>query len=560
MQSNIGLNVKSNYHIDLIDSITSNIKQSGDFHNTPIHGFGSLLTGYKSSTSEVQYSSNTLQTSNIMNNLMVGSGTAQPSNTDKGLASPLWTVGADSVSREWIDKYTVRATGTYTFPATSSYVGTVTEVGLVNYGSSAYIPNEVCTHALLTDSEGQQISFNKTDLDILIINVTVELSLVSSDPTFKILPYSAVLQYASGLGTTRGDDWASVKFGYLNACRFDSDILNKIDGSVSLDTSISVNAAFYGKTNGPSDTYIRYSKSRLVATDITSETYYKYIAVPGIGYWDLTDPNVFPPYEIKNITIGTGDGSKTEFTNPLSYFKANTDKVYKNGVQLTRGVDYTISNVSNVGGLPEVTQDTFEVPIVSSGINRTLYNERTCAKPMLIPGVSTYFNVRNMPDNYAFAFNTDNPLYVEYPEPVTLNCMKSFGLSYAATNIENPQTLPTGTTFYIDYSTDGVNYTEVDSVTATGGGAFMLDFEEHTAKYWRIRTSFSGLNGAAVMTGSKVNGMQNQMLTLNRKIPNIVFTVAPSDGDLLTMDVTMDRAMKNDKFVIDVECKINFSY
>ena len=119
-------------------------------------------------------------------------------------------------------------------------------------------------------------------------------------------------------------------------------------------------------------------------------------------------------------------------------------------------------------------------------------------------------------------------------------------------------TLPVGTIFYIDASENGTEYTELGSAATTASGynaetAFDIDFDDTTAKYWRVRTNYTAHPiGMAPPYGV-------YYMTLNRKDPYIKFTTPPAEGDIITMDVDMDVIMKNSNFVVDVECKIQFN-
>ena len=83
----------------------------------------------------------------------------------------------------------------------------------------------------------------------------------------------------------------------------------------------------------------------------------------------------------------------------------------------------------------------------------------------------------------------------------------------------------------------------------------MIDFEDKTAKYWRLRTSYNQVDWAVAIT----NNATDAHIVLNRKQPNIVFTVAPAKDDIITMDVDMDIIMKNSNFVIDLYFRLDFS-
>ena len=539
MNTDINLKFNNTYEVKLIDSKTNKIKQEGVFHNIVLNTVKNVLVqGNETVTAE---SSHYNGWSDIFYTLHVGRGTTEPKITDTKLASKLWSTSLENVTFSWLNNNTGRAKASVTFPATSSYVGTVTEVGLcareVGYNASEA---GIVTRALLTDSEGQVITFNKTDLDILIITVTVELT-ISSNNDFKV--YNKCKYIPSVL--YKYTEFPN-KFGYLNLCRFYDTV--RRTGVAHTDKEIKSSSTYY--CNNDNGLYIRYPVTRLLATDITDECYYKAISIPLLGCWELPNENIFPAYSINSINIGIGDGVTTSFTNPLSYFKKDTDKVYKNGILLVRGVDYTINNLGNVNCLPELT-DFLPLARVYCDFDASAFMGRydISAYPLIIPSCNAKSIKSYDRTTEAACFNNDNPLYVEYTEPVSLNCFKSSGGLCTFSSGGDDNRVSTSTKFYLDYSLNGEEYIEIGNVNPTDGGSFVINFETITAKYWRIRTSST----------RPICMYYMYTLTLSSKDPYIVFAEAPLEGDIITMDVEMDIIMKNSNFVVDVGAQVNFS-
>lgn len=554
MNSIIEIGFKNNYHFELIDSTTGKVKQTTDVHNMPIHHFGRLLVGDMRYYGALFY-------------LALGKGTTPPQSTDKALASQLWQVMYTEREYEWIDDYTLRGTASFTFPATSEYVGTVTEAGLTSTWGS-YRQGDIVTRALLTDSEGQPISFNKTDLDILVVRVTVEMSFNSLDSSFKIFKKCYLLQHVLGLApavsSTEGNNNPNTGYGSLSLVKFDHDLENynrRVDGySYNCGIDISINRldsyTLYTRGYNGNTAYLSINTSRLPSSTVTEQRYYKAVAVEGLGYWELPNEDIFPTYNITNIPIGTGDGTATQFENPLNYFKEGTEKIYKNGVQLVRDVDYTINHRGNKDCLPEVYQDVYKPA--------RIYTEATCTaanallRPLFLPSVGVFKKARDYNrDVEAPAFNASNPLFIEYEEPVTLNCFKVTGIVRGMYK-NTVAALPTNSVLYLDVSEDGEVYEELGSLgiktTGSPGLDASLNFPTTTAKYWRVRATPANCVPCILGTDPE------SMFSLTYKDPYITFTEAPADGDILTMDVGMDIMMKNANFVIDVSCRFDFTY
>lgn len=555
MNANLGLKFNNKYNARLIDSKTGKVKQSTDFTNMVTIGIERFMT--IASVNATEYDRNSVY--NMLSYLDVGSGSTAPTYEDTELDTFLWQASPASSSYEWVDDYTIRGTATYSFPATSSYVGNVHEVGLRGH---TYISGggngktSLCTRALLTDSEGTPISFIKTDTDILELTVTIEISVSSSDPKFTIIKKS---QFLLNFVTGSNSSIAGV-YGYMNLCRYHADVekanaafTNRVNGNSTLDKMVNSSIVAKRKNDAEENVlYIRWPVVRILSTDITEERYYKAFALPGIGYWKLPNEDVFPAYTITGISIGTGDGTTTEFENPLCYFKKDTDKVYKNGAQLTRGTDYIINNVGNKDCLPEVAELNSPVKVTSAAVTSTTLNHML----LFVPSAYQSANAATASEDFAICFSGNSPLYIEYENEVTLNCLKSTGGFRYLQGTNGYGYVPTGTTFSLDYSLDGETYIEVGSYTTTTynyttATAFDITFEAVTAKYWRLRTSYTSYPiGISYGAG--------RYIMLNFKDPYITFAEAPADGDILTMDVDMDIAMKNSNFVIDVGAIIYF--
>ena len=158
----------------------------------------------------------------------------------------------------------------------------------------------------------------------------------------------------------------------------------------------------------------------------------------------------------------------------------------------------------------------------------------------------------------ACSFKQDSPLYFEYAEPVTMNCLKCNG-SLRGNYNSDVYTLPIGTVFYLDYSLNGEDYIEIGSVATTDvDGVFTFDFNDITAQYWRLRTDYN--SSYYIVNYYDIYASESEFIYLFKKDPYITFTEAPAEGDVLTMEVDMDLIMKNSDFVLDVGARIDFSW
>ena len=563
MQTSINLKFNNTYDVKLINSTNGEVKQSGSFHNIVTKNLMQMLMGgHSTNLQPFSGSGGSWSLYNILGGLAVGSGTNAPSFTDTALQSKLWDASPSSTSREWLNDYTVRCTGKYSFPATEHYVGTISEAGLCpNYQeyyngdyNTRFDPNCLMTRSLFTDSEGQVISFTKTDLDILEISVTVEISMASSSENFILYKKPYLLAVIAGVVTFYSPYRNFGEMGGIDLRRYRYDVEN-------LTTSLSVEQA--AADSGYRDINLTYDGSTAqitvlqvrVGTDtITEERYYKAVALPFLGYWKLPNENVLPAYTISGLQVGVGDGVTTTFENPLNYFKAGSDKVYKNGVQLVNGVDYTLSNMCNKDYLTELSDFNYPIKATSGLMGSELLNNiKDQVNSLIRPSITPYKTPSQFDINTeCCAFNYDNPILIEYEEAVTLNYLKAYSLITVNLNNGDINSIYGNYTLYVDASQDGEVYDNLGSYTANSG-TFTFDFTETTAKYWRIRTSYNESNRALISYDS------GSYLTLGARKPNIVFTEAPAADDVITMDVEMDVIMKNSNFVLDIGCSITFS-
>lgn len=93
--------------------------------------------------------------------------------------------------------------------------------------------------------------------------------------------------------------------------------------------------------------------------------------------------------------------------------------------------------------------------------------------------------------------------------------------------------------------------------------AFNLDFNQSvTARYWRMRSDILAEDTTyyymlVVCPSAYEVFTEHCGIALGLRDPYIVFTNAPADGAIITMDVGMDIMMKNENFAIDVSMTVN---
>ena len=488
-----------------------------------------------------------------------GKGTKEPAVTDTGLASSLFSVSTSAGSYYRIDENTCMKRLTATVPATSSYVGTITEVGLSAGGG-------FFNRALLKDAEGNLISINKTDLDQL--TVTIEVYFVR-DTDHGFLWSIGRPSLFNRFGSIR-NLWFGFKESTFSTYSAGSIALTGTKGDEYWPhTFVSMEA---GKPSVDSTNLTRTLSTHRFGTD-AGNTHY----INGITYFGVYSPSygsgsnccefhqtfpndIFGQVEIKDISVGTGDGAKTDFEPPLGLWVKDTDVLYVDGVKLTRGVDYTIDNRANRTKMWEITP---------GNIVKKATNELTGTWPgsfslssLRIPFTAAYES-STITQNSAEKplIRKDSALLIELQDDAGIEHTVNYwipGYWNYITETDSSSKTATNVTLTLSYSTDGNSYTEVDSVLLSNDTAktTQRDFAAVTAKYWKLEIK-DGADKAMYFNGTYSSSTPTVSMLGYYGDP-IKFTTPPAAGAVITMDCALDRPYKNENFVIDYACTWQF--
>lgn len=265
-------------------------------------------------------------------NIHFGTGTGTPTPERTTLFSHLGTKTA--TTEEIILALPVGSVTKSITLSPSEYVGsTITEVG-VAFGSTN---TNLVTHAMIKDAEGNPLSINKTDLDVVVIYATVFVSIPDSQFVKFAktqLHYAPILEYLLTIRTTLSSD-QSIYFSstpsdfrgkYFSCNLFKKSATRTVDipnKKVSFYNRLEIN-------EGNEDIYS-------ISTSLGFRAIYSH---PGL---------VVPPRN--NIRIGTGDGVTTRFRIPNNSPSNITIKV--DGVTSS---DYNLDSLSNE--LPVICHST----------------------------------------------------------------------------------------------------------------------------------------------------------------------------------------------------------
>lgn len=493
--------------------------------------------------------------------LVVGDGTGTPSGADSALFHQLWTVESQTPIKlvELNDEtHTITARYVFELPANASYVGTITECGLRGYLYNSLL----YTHALIRDAEGNPISINKTDLDRVIITIDITMILGVSDPDIEIVPmrYNA-FRYALKCGSYSN-------FDYLNCMTYDNSTYSKRDdiihfvqspqailqrGMASLADNYGFRNiyAFEGMPRVNNQTTIVDDNVRncigRVAQDAYAQGkvgYLKAIVIFGTFVIKLPNANYFPSYPLKNIEVGVAHDGDTELLCPLDHFVKDSEVIYKNGIALTRDVDYTVDSDNNHRGLVELT--AANDAIITGGIPGPLHI--AVADCELFRAKSSYTNTyaTEYPESIV-AFSTAAPLFFDMQKEVTLNFLR----------------VPTdfNQMYKLYYSEDGEIYELHATHTFNATDGYVFEFIPVTARYFKLEVTTptgGSINvGNSYIPETSVDAPE-KFFALGYKTDGMIkFTTPLVEGDIITMDCMMDLPYKTFNNVIDYDFSIS---
>lgn len=514
------------------------ITQEENFHNLVTAGFVSRLIGI-----DINY----------FRYCQLGSGSTAPSTSDTALASMLWSVeystyaidstSADGLSRTW--KYT------YIFPANSSYVGTIREVGL-----SAASSGSINTHALVVDAEGQPISIDKTYLDEVTITAKITVTRPSwqSGQTWSFMSGPLSRSYLSGIlqSSITGSrnrhvllsaGWCPEYLPVKN-CQYTSLPTNFTysNGTIRCSAEFSGDAMTYPYGSDSGEKFKDYVNSLLLGCSSANPTYNdpsRYRTPP----YRLLLPNadVFPITTLEGLTLGTGDGSTVDFTPDIPVWLENTEIVYKNDSPLIRGVDYFVDNLGNIGKYLSVMLGNFVAEIdaeVVEGVQANIWGTDECCA-----SYSYGIDIINSPVVY-----TDSPIILKYGTAYAFSDKFNYFVLGTWTASES---IPAGAALVFYYSMDdGSTWTEFGRISHSSAGTAFTDTAEHTivtpiAGITHVKIALEDTDTTAYVRMSARNGRFGYVGSYA-----IRFASAPAAGDILTIDMNIDRPWKSNDNLI----------
>lgn len=511
--------------------------------------------------------------------LNIGSGTGTPAPTDTDLFNYWYeTTHIEGSKVITINDNRICVHTRYELPASYSCVGTITELG-IRTNEHKYT-GSLINHSVLVNSEGSPISIEKTELDKVIIELDFFIDLIYPanmipvEPAYNI--FYKTLKYTS----------STPRIGVALATSIeDATYLNGYGSYTSSPSS----ACHLGYMSIEKGTRVYTLKNARIPTELVDmnnspNIYFKALQLEGIGSIPLIDSDIFNHYSLPKVQIGIGDDITMQFKNPYEYFVENTDKIYLNGRQLTRSVDYSIDYKNNASRLAELSE-ACEAKVLGSkyyypGKGSFTYSFLGYASPFVrcvtnaIEHVGT--TVRTIDYLYCPVLEKDKPMILDMGKAVTFN---TFSIPGRIANARYNK-------IYLDYSTDGEDYTHIGEIVCDSTGvdketstSKILSFEDITARYWRLRTETVVTYMSEVVLKPALNFSQSGSSSSDTRRKSelafkcadnsydcflgyvgdgfIRFTTPPPEGAIIELEVDMDRPFKNSNWVIDISIELS---
>lgn len=476
-----------------------------------------------------------------------------------------------------------------TFPPTTSYVGDLTEIGIVVSSSSGYC----ISHSLLVDAEENPIVIKKTSTNILIVKVDmfVSVSLPSQPYNFKYFPawasslagmlYSNWYMYPDtshtwGISSSSGGDtgfpYTLIKYLYLSPyyCgeELEQDNILKYPVPVMSYKAYDYNNYMYLSLSWPESEIPTTAKTlnrRWNAND-NNIGFAHSIVIPGFGAIALPNHEICPPYEYKNIVVGTGDGNSSTF---LPYINEVVSAVgYVNGkVSESTFINFDPrkSPLWNKCIKLVANADEYEVPgyelknYYSTGSNMkytycpALLSEKTHARAT--PGINSY----------------NGSYYIYYDEQgITLDHARIGGNLYFNDPTSYYRSNRPVTLFYSD---DGEQWTQAIKIEQS---YITIYFDRVTAKYWKVFFNLANVWEDTSMkflaTFSTAEQWEKNQFTQRGMDPKffvagdsqefdfgkcgITFETPPPEGAAITMDAILDLPYKDTDIIMTMSVEV----
>lgn len=373
VEATVPMNIHNRFDVEVIDSRTGKLRQRAQAENVICSQLWMRLFTPADYFSYIHYGT--------------GSGTPAAANTSLftflGYGTP--STSDDVVATDYANcVFSLRRK--IQLSETTAAGSTLTEVG-IGYSTSS---STLCTHAMLKDANGNQISIAKTNTDIINIYATIFVHWPSTLNTGSIMQIAAsrFIYYLAGMYDA--STYCRIAPAYAQFC---SNRDTHYDPSGTTYVSISTAYSLGAKTITLTCARLAVAKGN-ISGGIWDVVLFNRVNASYCFYPCITLKSGSGWYAGTNVvaeTIGTGDGSSTNFATAFDCPSSAT--IYVDGVAVSATVDNVPLSNNNMGKYFEAITVRSAVAYpsaVESGLNNFgLYNG-TYYNPFYEQGINSY--------------------------------------------------------------------------------------------------------------------------------------------------------------------------
>ena len=307
----VGVSIHNRFDLEVVDANSGELKQKAVAENTICNALWTRLCSSNTWNTYIHY----------------GAGSGTPSPADASLFNFLGYLSSSVYSHGYdYENNTYKVTTKAVLSETEAVGKTLTEIGIA-YGTSS---SNLVTHAMLRDMNGNPVSLEKTDVDIINIYATVFCHFSSPEFT-RVL--GTVISSSGGLH---------------------SGILGHLVGLSSMSVTCIYPSRGYAPWNlksftnaavsyNPAQRQIRIDAPRASATAWNyggiKTLFLCFNAIPEVSFEIEEGDGWYNKTTILDEAVGTGDGTTKEFSTDIAFAKNLVAKV--NGVEVPSEVEYT---------------------------------------------------------------------------------------------------------------------------------------------------------------------------------------------------------------------------
>lgn len=492
ISSSPGIDVAASLHnrflLEVIDTSTGKIRTTAEAENVVLNQMWSTYFFTSAWNSYIHYGD--------------GKGTPSPADT-----SLFGYIGGGSSTMHQVDGNVEERWASFTKMyqlSESVAVGReITEVGIAAGSSS----NTLCTHAMLKDMNGNPVSIVKSDTDIINIYSTVYIHW-NDIPGVRLYTSWGKKTISGGLSTFAG--WGNsptvgIRFlkgvygpaAWYNYFPQPTEIVNATVDRDTRSIKFAISRVAIGANNSG-------GLHHLVFLTNARGDYHSNVT------WNISKPwmvidfpsSQVPGTRVTGESVGTGDGSTTDFTTAFPY--TTEAVVYVNGEPATDVVVYA---------------DRFTPGYTINDYLEEIQTDRSSSSQ---------------------PYTGDSKGMEVTHEIVYYNPNYSIGVS----------TVQVGTNNLVEVSNDMVDWVPLFNPSSNTGGSKAVPEEFRHYKYWRSRTG-EGYSTIPVLC--------NFGTPSDYTSANIHFNTPPAAGSIITADYTTACVAKDSNHVFDLEITLYFN-